>query len=75
MKTKTSPPPDHLIPISWLVNTGVTEAELDTWIKADIAIRTIIHGGAQFISFPSHRRPVKFKEVKELIDNARGMVK
>lgn len=74
MSKRKVPPPDHLVPISWLEKVGVTAEELDKWAKAELVIKVTIHGGAQFVSFARHNRPVKFNEVTVLVADARQLL-
>lgn len=66
-----NPPPDHLIPFGWLEKAGVTSEEIDKWTAAGIITRVDVHGGASFCHFPSLKRPVKFREIAALIQQAR----
>ena len=50
MKIK-QPPPDHLVPLSWLEKNGVGQEEVDNWSKLGLVVKTVIHGGAQFVPF------------------------
>lgn len=72
MSQNKSPPPDHLIPLSWLEKSGVTPDELSRWVDTGLAVKVIIHGGLEFVSFTTHKRPVKFVEVAKLIAEARA---
>lgn len=74
MSSKKAPPPDHLVPFSWLEKNGVTQEELANWIEKELAVKITIHGGAEFVSFSSHQKPVKFNEVGKLILAARSKI-
>ena len=69
---KKPPPPDHLVPQSWLEKSGVTQEELDNWVDVGHLVKVTIHGGSVFFAFSSHRRPVKFNEVTKLIKDTRA---
>ena len=68
MKT---PPPDHMIPYSWLEKSGVSQLEIDNWTLNGTIVRVNIHGGASFVYFAGQSKPVKFREVTGMIKKAR----
>ena len=72
MSKKKAPPPDHLVPFSWLEKSGVTHEELAKWVESGLVVKVTIHGGAEFVSFTSHQRPVKFGEVTKLVAEVRA---
>jgi hypothetical protein len=75
MSQKRPPPPDHLIPVAWLQKVGVSEEELANWVAEGVVVKVQIHGGAEFVSFSSHQRPVKFGELSKLVETARDKCK
>ena len=66
-----APPPDHLVPYSWLEKLGVTELEIYTWIERRLAIKVTIHGGLMFIAFSANLQPIRFKDVADWVAKTR----
>lgn len=64
-------PPDHLVPISWLVKYSVTDVEIDSWVANGLATKIATHDGVVFISFSANSHPIKFKDVHKWILDTR----
>ena len=61
-----------MIPPSWLERSGASADELAEWKGKGILLRAEIHGGAEFYYFSWQTRPVKFRDMSELIAKARN---
>ncbi len=71
-RTPKTPPPDHLIPTSWLEKSGVSAEEIADWLKLGKLVNVDVHGGASFVYFQGQNRPIKYREIKELIEKTRS---